>query len=190
MTTRYDYDALELEFVQGPDELSVRELAKRHGISAWSTVNAQAQKRNWKQKREDYRAKLSSKTLELLADKTAEEVLHIRSDFLKVLRAAILKMGSDMRDRTVTDYDFKLGKQVERVVPGIQVTPSDIVKMITAMQTLTGQPSSITEERHLGIDLSGLDPELLREVANLTYEPDAGPARRAALPSPRSAGQN
>jgi len=190
--SKYDYDALEQEFIQGPDELSVRELAKRHGIASWSTVNVQANKREWARKRAEFRAKVNQKSLALSADKVATKIAEIEEDFLTVLQAGLRKLAMDMRDRTIEDYDVVTHKPFRRVIPGQTITPESIVKMIGAMQNLRGKPSSITEERLLGLDLTalGLPAEDLRRIAELTAEPDGRPASRAALPSPRSAGPN
>ena len=117
MTTRYDYDALEKEYVEG--DLSVRALAEKHGISAWSTVNAQKNKRHWDEKRQAFRSQVSTRQIELAADRKAKLVQRIEEDFLTVLHAAVLKLGIDLRDRKVKDYDMAAHKEIERVIPGL-----------------------------------------------------------------------
>lgn len=189
---KYDYDAMELEFIQGGDDLSIRELARRHDISSWSTVSVQAKKRRWAEKRAEFRARTTDRQLTIMADKKATLVAKIEEDFLTVVHAAILKMGIDLRDREVLDYDHSTHQQVKRVVPGMQVAPGELTKLISTMQTLLGKPGAITEERHLGIDFAalGLDPDALRAVADSTAPDDGGTAGRAALPSPRGARPN
>ena len=168
MSSKYDYDSLEREFIEGPLDQSVRQFSANHGIAAWSTVNAQAKRRKWVQRRLEFHQKLQARTVEKIVDRTAEKAAQIREDFLGVTQAAIFKMAQDIRD--------------EKVV----ITPEGLTKLIDRVLLLTGQPTQIGEQRNLGINLSntGLPPDILREIAELTQGggPEPGTARRAALP--------
>ena len=51
---KYDYDALERQYIQGT--MSLRELCRMNGIETWSTVAEQAKKREWDKRREEFSA--------------------------------------------------------------------------------------------------------------------------------------
>lgn len=187
--TKYDYDALEKEFVQGPIDQSVRQFAEAHGIAAWSTVNAQAVRRRWREKREDFHNKLTTRTMDVIADRTAQKAAQVKEDALDIIHAAMFKMAQDLKDREVieTDYD---GKTRTRVIEGITVTPSDLAKLIDRVLLLTGQPTQIGEQRNLGFNLTGAPADILREITEFTGGPERGREGRAALPGTKSAGPN
>lgn len=181
MRSNIDYDAIELEYIQGPDELSIRQLAKNHGIASWSAVSSQANKREWKRKRAEFRHQLSAKVITAIVDQRAEKVAEIQTAALDVILAAIYKMASDMTDKDFTGPDGK-----RYTVPGIVITPSDLAKLIDKVQVIGGQPSSIEEHRNLGLDLTALPADVLSGLARVATErgADAGPVGRAALPGP------
>ena len=57
MNKRHQYRELEREFVTS--DISIRELCRRHDITAHSLVTVQAKKLRWAEKREQYQAKES-----------------------------------------------------------------------------------------------------------------------------------
>jgi hypothetical protein len=186
--SKYDYDTLEREYIES--DLSVRALADKHGIKAWSAVNAQKNKRRWDEKRADYRARLATQTNALTAKRTAEKIAAINDDFLSAVHAAIVKMGLDMRDRVVEEKQLdREGNPVTvtKVVPGQLITPDGLAKLLDRYMAFIGKPSSITEERNLGLSFSadGLPPDLLGAIAELTRGSDRGATVRTALPGAR-----
>ena len=54
-----DYQSLEREFVCG--RMSLRQMCRDHGITAHSAIMVQARREGWKEKREAYRSRASSK---------------------------------------------------------------------------------------------------------------------------------
>ncbi len=190
-----DYAAIAQEFIQGDDSVSYRSLGEKHGIS-FSAVATQGRKKDangkdWPALRAEFRAQVNSRSMTVAANKIAERTVAIQDTALAVIEAALMKMGMDLRDRKVLDYDITTHKPYERVIPGITVTPSDVAKLITSFQTLIGQPGTITENRNLGITLpNGLDTQFLQLLADAAGEADTGAARRSSLPSKRPAGPN
>jgi hypothetical protein len=69
MNRKYDYPALEREYIAG--DMSIRELARRHGIFNASLVHVQARKGDWVTKRAEYRRRTQHNTPERLADSDA-----------------------------------------------------------------------------------------------------------------------
>ena len=65
MNKSHDYRALEREFINS--RISLRELCRRHGITAHSLVTVQAKKRKWQEKREAYQRKADDLSLDALA---------------------------------------------------------------------------------------------------------------------------
>lgn len=189
MSAKWDYEALEQEYIEGPDDLTPRKMAERDGAS-FAAYYAQFRKRDWARKRAEYREKLHVKTVEKLTDTVAMKVVQMRADALDVIHAAFFKMAADIQDRWVTDPET--GARV--FVPGVKVTPDGLAKLLDRFQALTGNPTTISENRNLGIDLTAqqLPPDVARALADLAGErgTQSGPVGRAALPSPRTARTN
>jgi hypothetical protein len=61
---RHQYRELEREYIS--TDISIRELCRRHGISAHSLVVVQAKKHDWTAKREAYQAKESEARVVLI----------------------------------------------------------------------------------------------------------------------------
>lgn len=158
---KHDYSAMEIEYVQS--DISVRELASRHGAS-WSTVNVQKNKRGWDQKREAYNAKLGDRQVETLVKARLTTVATIHEELLTAIRAAIHRYVAD----------------VQRTDEAQPVSARDLMGLIDKFLLLTGQATSRSESRnldlHAGFDTIFRDapPELLREFAELARVNGAG----------------
>lgn len=192
MTAKYDYPALELEYIQGPDDLTPRKMAERDG-APFSAYYDQYRKHEWARKRAEYRAEQQTKVIAAITDATAEKVAAIKRDAFEVIHAAILKMGLDLQDRTVLDYDHSTGKQYQRVIPGQTITANDVSKLIDKLLVLTGNPNTINESRNLNADLTPqLPPDVARLIAEVATERGsaAGGVGRATLPGARPARTN
>ena len=180
---RFDWEALELEYVTGGDDLSVRELARRHDAS-FSHFAVQARNRGWEQKRRDYRARSLVVAEDEIMNKMAVRVAQVKSDALDVIHAAILKMGVDLHDRKLEDGT---------IIPAIQVLPGDMAKLLDRLMPLIGQPNNISENRNLGIDLTAdLPPDAARLIEELARErgTQPEPVGRRSLPGSQATGPN
>jgi hypothetical protein len=180
---KHDLSALELEYISGGDDLSIRELARRHDAS-FSSFASIARRESWEQKRKDYRSKQITKAVDELTTSVAVKVAKIKTEALDVIEMAIIKMGLDLQDRVLGDGT---------VVPGMQVTPSDMAKLLDRLMPLIGQPNNINENRNLGIDLTNdLPPDVARLLADVAGErgTDTGTVGRASLPGARAARTN
>lgn len=183
MNTKNDYSSLEREYVQG--DMSLRELARAHGIANHSVVTAQARRHDWVRKREEYRVRAANKALTLMADDEGRRIAQearVRDNAIEAIDEAITKMRSDMQATRKRLVD---GQWVQE--PVMTIRPQDIAILIDRLNVLFGRPSNITEDRSLGISLSaGATPELLRGIVEATrgLGPVAGDA--ASSPIPRS----
>ena len=180
---KFDKQELELEYVMGGDEVSIRALARRHDAS-FSYFAEMARENDWETKRKDYRAKAMAKIVDEVTGSLAVKVAQIKTDALDVIHAAILKMGTDMADRQLPDGTW---------VAGQAVTPSDMAKLLDRLMPLIGQPNNINENRNLGLDLTEqLPPDIARLLADVAGErgTKSGAVGRAALPGARPAGPN
>lgn len=184
MNRKYDYDALEREYVRG--EMGIRELARMHGIRNHSVIAVQAREREWTRKREEYRLGASEKAVVLMADqegtRRAREA-RVRDNAIDAIDEAITKMRADMK---ATHRVFRSGEWIEE--PLVVIKPQDIALLIDRLQVLFNRPSQITEERSLGVNLTaGATPELLRGIVEATRGiSDTG--RAASSPIPRIGG--
>lgn len=190
--SKYDYAALEKLFIQTDPSVSVRQFAKDHDVP-WSAMNVQANKHEWRRKREEFHARATEKAIEVAGDRMGTKIMAIREDMLDVIHAATLKMASDMSDRSYQTLDAK-GELVTITVPGQTVTPDHVSKLIDKFLLLTGNATKVTEERSQSahtIDFAGLPPDLTRLVADIARErtAESRPVERPRLPgggSPRT----
>ena len=183
MNKQHDYDALEREYIVG--DMGLRELARMHGIANHSLITSQSKKREWTRKREEYRRGASEQAVVYMADaegmRRAQEA-RVRDNAIEAIDEAITKMRADMKATTLR---LKGSEWVEE--PLVIIKPTDVAMLIDRLNVLFGRPSSITEERNLGISLSsgGVSPDLLRGIVEATRGiSDVGGA--ASPPFPRA----
>jgi len=183
--TRYDYDALERQYVQG--SMSLRALCEMNGITTWSVVTYRAKQFDWARKRETFQETIKHKDLEIVAGKRAAKLEQLTDDIIDTIHAAIFRFVEGMADRVVK------GEDGEFLIPGTPVMASDLVKLIDKVQLLKGQPTS--REMKLGLSLHGelddptqLPRELLRELAHAAREAGAGTSTGGSSPLPRIEG--
>lgn len=155
MASRYDYEALGREYIQG--DMTVRALARAHDIKSWSSVNDQARKREWNRHRTEYRAKLDEKFADKAAEQEVDEAIQIRAQGITILRGILAR------------YAARLASTDPKEVPIIQTR--EAVAALRELMALTGQPTEITENRNLGINFSAeLPPELAGALLRLARE--------------------
>jgi hypothetical protein len=136
MNRKHDYPALEREYIAG--DMSIRELARRHGIFNASLVHVQARKGDWVTKRAEYRRRAQHKTMERLADgdaRRAARELEVRDHAIEVVDQALTRLSEDMSATHVIEKD---GRQT--VEPLVRVTPKDVALLwIGSPSCSTGQ---------------------------------------------------
>lgn len=181
MNKRHDYNALEREFVRG--DMSLRELARMHNITNHSLVQFQAKRNDWMRKREEFREKADERAIVYMADaeglRRARED-KVRSNAIEAIDEAITKMRADM---AATRKVLRGAELVEE--PLVIITPKDLAILIDRLNVLFGRPANITEERNLGINISGAaGPDILRGIVEATrgIGPLAGDASGSPIP--------
>ena len=135
-----DYLALEREFITGT--MSLRELCRRHGVTAHSAVVVQARHGNWAEKRRAYRDRATSTYIQRHADRAAAREAEVRDHALDAIDEAIQKFRADLR---ATEKKLIDGEWVE--VPVMRMTPRDLALLIDRLQILFGRPATISEGR-------------------------------------------
>lgn len=156
----HDYNALEREYIS--TDISIRALAEKHGIKAWSSVNAQKNKREWDRKREAFKAKASERQIDTLVDARIQTVATIHSELLLAVRAAVHRFVKDVQAEENAQH----------------ISARDLMGLIDKFLLLTGQATSRTES-HIDVSdfggiLAGAPPELLRELADVARANGAG----------------
>ena len=71
--------------------MSLRELCRRHGVTAHSAVVVQARQGNWAEKRRAYRDRASSTYIQRHADRAAAREAEVRDHALDAIDGAITK---------------------------------------------------------------------------------------------------
>lgn len=178
----YDYVALEREFVTSLEDISIRELARRHDIDEPSSLHAQARKPdpktglNWYDKRDEYKQLQHQKAIEAVADKRAE----------------LLAKEAEVFGKAVDAIELALEKAIEGLKAGtVPIKLGELAQLIDRAAVLFNRPSQITEGRNLGLSVSTEgSPDQLRHILELTSGVAGRDVGRAAggSPLPRSEG--
>jgi transposase-like protein len=174
MNKVHPYRDLEHEYITS--QISIRELCRRHGISAHSLVTVQARKGKWAEKREQYQAKASDAYIERYAARQADRQAEIHDKALDAIDEAITRFREDLR---ATEKKLVDGEWVE--VPVMRLTPRDLAVLIDRLQILFDRPSRISEGRDLGVK-SEIPIDALNQLVELTR----GRAVAPASPLPRA----
>ena len=157
-----DYRVLEREFITS--QVSLRELCRRHGISAHSLVVVQARQGKWAEKREAYRARASESFIRNYADRMAAREAEVRAHALDAVDEAITKFRADMRaTKSVRLPDGTIAEG-----PVMLITPKDIALLIDRLQVLFGHPTTISEGRGINVSSESLPVEALQEFIERT----------------------
>lgn len=150
MAPKVDHKLLEREFVTG--DVSVRELARRHGIS-WSAVAYQARKEDdagltWYDKKKAFSESVSHKSYDKMAERVATEDVAIRDELVLVHRATIHAYAQQLRE----------GK--------VAITPKDAVAASQQLLLMMGEATSRAETKNLDLRAT-VDLDEFRRIAEL-----------------------
>jgi transposase-like protein len=163
---QHDYAALRREYVES--DVSIRELARDHGIKSWSTVNAKKNTEDWDAMRASYKAKLAEGEVSTLVQKRLETIAGIHEEILLAIRAATRNY--------LASVTAPAGQ-----TPEATVSARDLMGMIDKFLLLAGSTPHRTENRNVeshSYTLDGLladaPPALLNELAGLARERGAG----------------
>jgi hypothetical protein len=177
---QYDYPAMQHEYVT--TDVSLRELAAKHGVKSPTSVSNYARRHGWDEKRAAFRATEEEATMEAVATQRAQKIAEMERDFFTTVHGAIIKMGLDLEDRWETDP--KTGQRI--FVKGQSVTPEGLTKLIEKFMVMTGGVSS--REAHVGLDVAvgpdAIPPDILRGLRQLAIEQGAGTATSGRSPLP------
>ena len=113
--------------------MSLRELCRRHGVTAHSAVVVQARRGNWMEKRRTYQARASSTYIQHHADRVAAREAEVRDHALDAIDEAITRFRADLWATEPKRID---GARIE--VPVMRMTPRDLALLIDRFQVLFG----------------------------------------------------
>jgi len=159
-----DYQALEREYISGT--MSLRQLCRTHGVTAHSAVMVQARQGGWAGKRQAYRARASTKYIELRADRAARREAEVCDSAIEAIDEAITRFRTDLRaTKQVVLADGNIAEE-----PVMLITPRDLAMMIDRLQVLFGRPALITEGRGFAATITSeaLPLEALQKIVELT----------------------
>jgi hypothetical protein len=195
---KYDYRTMKDEYVAS-DDLSIRDLAIRHGVQSISSVQRMARIQGWEALRQKRQAKGDEKMVEKMADREAARRARrteVLDNALEAIDEAIGKLRTDMKaTKKVRDPETNQWT----TEPVVRYRPAEVVQLMDRIQGLFGdmapkEPTQ-TEGRFFGLtaNLDGADPEQLRVIAGLagiasSQTRDAEPRRVGDSPLPSSPG--
>jgi transposase-like protein len=168
MNKVHPYRVMEREYITS--QISIRELCRRHNISAHGPVTVQAWKGKWQEKREAYQAKASDTFLERYAARQADREAEVRDKALDAIDEGIARFRSDLK---ATEKKLVDGEWLD--VPIMRLTPRELAVLIDRLQVLFDRPSRISQDRDLSVG-SQLPIGALNQLVELTRG-------RAALPA-------
>ncbi len=170
-----DYRALEREYITS--QVSLRELCRRHGISAHSAVVTQARKGDWERKREAYQARASDSFIRNHADRMAARQAELHDEAIEAIAEAFTKFREDMRaTKPVRQPD---GSDTEE--PAWFMTPRDLCLIIDRFQVLFGRTSTISQHQGLTVT-SEMSPDALSRFIDATRGVDEPPSVASPIP--------
>ena len=181
---QYDYPLMQLEYVT--TDISLRELAIKHGVKSPSSVSAYARRHDWDGRRSAYKATEDDRVMEAVASKRAKKIVEMEEDFFTTVHGGILSLGLNMADRWETDPET--GQRA--FVRGQQISPEGLTKLIEKFLVMTGQ---VTERSaHLGLNVNipteQLPRDVLRELHKLAISKGAGTGPVGQSPFPDASG--
>ncbi len=135
---RHDFARLEREFIT--TDISLRELCRRHGITAHSLVTVQAKKHEWAEKRAVHQTRASEVFIEKHAGRLADRQAEISDEALEAIAEAIAKFRADLK---ATEKKLVHGEWIE--VPVMRLTPKDAAILIDRLLVLSDHPSRIAK---------------------------------------------
>ena len=175
MNKRHEFAVLEREYVTS--DISIRELCRRHDISAHSLVTVQARKLKWAEKREQYQARESDAFMSRRSARMADRLAEIHDKAIDVIDEALDRFREAMRATERKRID---GEWVE--VPVMRLKPKDVAILIDRLMVLLDRPSRIGESRDLNVR-SELPIEALNQFIELARGRAAPPT--SSLPRRR-----
>jgi len=184
-----DYNLLERQYCSG--DMSLRELCRLHGITNHSSVMEYSKKHGWARKRAEYRETVVNRSVIYMADDEGKRIAleaKVRDNAIEAIDEAITKMRSDMQ---ATRKVLKDGVWVEE--PLMTIKPPDLALLVDRLNVLFGRPANITEERSIGINLTGtgVGPDILRGIVEATRGlTDTGSSARSPFPRIGGPGTN
>jgi len=161
IAVKVDLRDLEREFVTG--ETTIRALAKKYDMS-FSTLAYHARKEldeqpNWYDKKRAYKGSVDRQRYERIADRHASDMMEIHEESITVARATLRAYAQQLKDGEV------------------KVSTKDAMLAVTVLQTLMGEPSTISEERSVAFRIPGFESEdslrALIELARARIVPGA-----------------
>lgn len=163
--------------------MSLRELCRRHGVTAHSAVVVQARQGGWAEKRRAYRDRASETYIQHHADRAAAREAEVHDHAIEAIDEAITKFRADLR---ATERKLIDGEWVE--VPVVRMTPRDVALLIDRLQILFGRPAMISEGRGFAATISSeaLPVEVLKGIVEATRgladtrAPEVSPLPRVA----------
>jgi hypothetical protein len=146
--------------------MSLRELCRRHGVTAHSAVMVQARQGGWAEKRRVYQARASATYIEHQADHAALRESEVRDHAIEAIDEAITRFRTDLR---ATKQVVLAGGNIAEE-PVMLITPRDLAMMIDRLQVLFGRPALITEGRNFAATITSeaLPLEALKKIIELT----------------------
>lgn len=139
--SKIDWLKLETEYVTDISEkpVTLKDLSKKYEVS-YKTIEDYSSKNNWKEKRREYKVKVSEKFKEKLSDETSD----VMADILNNINTALLQATEELH---IHEEVNGFGKLVIHETDTVRVNKlGTLVKALTSLQKIEIEKSKIDKE--------------------------------------------
>ncbi len=163
--SKIDWLKLETEYVTDISEkpVTLKALSKKYEVS-YKTIEDYSSKNNWKEKRREYKVKVSEKFKEKLSDETSD----VMADILNNINTALLQATEELHIHEEVNGFGKLVKHETKTVRTNKL--GTLVKALTSMQKIEIEKQRLEIERKKsgngenGKDKTGKFLDMLEEI--------------------------
>lgn len=139
--SKIDWLKLETEYVTDISEkpVTLKDLGKKYEVS-YKTIEDYSSKNNWKEKRREYKVKVSEKFKEKLSDETSD----VMADILNNINTALLQATEELH---IHEEVTMMGKLIKHDTDTVRVNKlGTLVKALTSLQKMEIEKSKIDKE--------------------------------------------
>lgn len=163
--SKIDWLKLETEYVTDISEkpVTLKALSKKYEVS-YKTIEDYSSKNNWKEKRREYKVKVSEKFKEKLSDETSD----VMADILNNINTALLQATEELH---IHEEVTMMGKLVKHGTETVRTNKlGTLVKALTSLQKIEIEKQRLEIERkkiepgEKGKDKTGKFLDMLEEI--------------------------
>jgi hypothetical protein len=140
-----DWTALKLEFIAS--NVSLRRFAEQKGI-AWNTLRPHAKKGDWRNARDQYRAKVEQEAAQKTVQKVSDELSDRRKLAMNVVDGMVKRGWEQLVGKKQKNLETGMDEFV--IEPSMRVHARDLLEAVKLALVISGEPVVRTEVQNSG----------------------------------------